>query len=307
MRWCQGLLCLLVIIFGFAVDESLSQNQRILPDWPRIGDRITQPFIDQLMVSQLLEQNLTLGFFLKGLNGPPGPPGPPGPAGEAGPPGLPGAPGAPGHVGEDGAPGPPGPPGPMGAMGAPGYPGEKGDPGPAGFPGAAGLPGAPGLAGPQGIQGESIGGADARDGGVDTSASMPTTNTLICEGEKGWIQCAQYELVKLTKVFWGRDDHVTCPKIPAGLSVDQLCEANQDSAFRKVKENCNNQQACEVVASNIFFDDNSCGNAYKYLKVTYECMPDEANSIDVLRESGKKKRRRKRKRSTKEKRSFRDS
>ena len=37
------------------------------------------------MVSQLLEQNLTLGFFLKGLNGPPGPPGPSGPPGEPGP------------------------------------------------------------------------------------------------------------------------------------------------------------------------------------------------------------------------------
>ena len=47
----------------------------LIRDWPKIGDRMTQPFLDQLMVSQLLEQNLTLGFFLKGLNGPPGPPG----------------------------------------------------------------------------------------------------------------------------------------------------------------------------------------------------------------------------------------
>lgn len=49
----------------------------LIRDWPKIGDRMTQPFLDQLMVSQLLEQNLTLGFFLKGLNGPPGPPGAP--------------------------------------------------------------------------------------------------------------------------------------------------------------------------------------------------------------------------------------
>ena len=52
-----------------------SPRQTVLPDWPKVGDRVTQPFLDQLMVSQLLEQNLTLGFFLKGLNGPPGPPG----------------------------------------------------------------------------------------------------------------------------------------------------------------------------------------------------------------------------------------
>lgn len=68
---------------------------------------------------------------------------------------------------------------------------------------------------------------------------------------------------------------------------------------------CKDEQACEVVASNIFFDDNTCGNVYKYLKVWYECVPDEANSVDVLREGGRRKR--KRKRSAKEKRSYRDS
>lgn len=132
---------------------SHQHSQQILPDWPKIGDRITQPFLDQLMVSQLLEQNLTLGFFLKGLNGPPGPPGPAGPAGEPGPPGLPGAPGSPGHVGEDGAPGATGTPGPPGPPGPPGMPGDKGDPGEQGAPGAAGLPGAPGLPGLQGPMG----------------------------------------------------------------------------------------------------------------------------------------------------------
>ena len=82
----------------------------------------------------MLEQNLTLGFFLKGLNGPPGPPGPPGPAGEPGPPGLPGAPGPSGSSGlQDGAPGPQGPPGSQGLPGAPGLPGPPGSPGPSEF------------------------------------------------------------------------------------------------------------------------------------------------------------------------------
>jgi len=292
MRWEKGLRCLLVVLLGITVDMTYEQQAgRILPDWPKIGDRITQPFLDQLMVSQLLEQNLTLGFFLKGLNGPPGPPGPPGPSGEPGPPGLPGAPGAPGHVGEDGAPGPMGPPGSPGQPGPPGFPGEKGDPGPTGLPGAAGLPGAPGLPGPQGPSGDS-----------GPQAIMPNF-TVICEGEKGWVQCKQYELIKITKSFWGRDDHVTCPKIPAGLTSERLCETNGENTVAKVNGQCKNEQACEVVASNIFFDDNSCGNVYKYLKIWYECIPDESNAVDVLREGG----RRKKKRNTKEKRSFRDS
>ena len=44
------------------------------------------------------------------------------------------------------------------------------------------------------------------------------------------------------------------------------------------------------MASNIFFDDNTCGSTYKYLKVCYECMPDEVNAVDVLLEKKKKKR-----------------
>ena len=48
---------------------------------------------------------------------------------------------------------------------------------------------------------------------------------------------------------------------------------------------------CEIVASNIFFDDNTCGTTYKYLKVCYECMPDEVNAVDVLLEKKKRKKR----------------
>ena len=96
---------------------------------------------------------------------------------------------------------------------------------------------------------------------------------------------------------------MTCPKIPAGLTADRLCETNTENTMAKVNGQCKNEQACEVVASNIFFDDNSCGNVYKYLKIWYECAADESNAVDVLREGG----RRKRKRATKDKRSFRDS
>ena len=132
---------------------------------------------------------------------------------------------------------------------------------------------------------------------------LPQNFTVICEGEKGWVQCKQYELIKVTKAFWGRDDHVTCPKIPAGLTSDRLCETTAENTLKKVNGQCKNEQACEVVASNIFFDDDTCGNVYKYLKIWYECIPDEANAVDVLKDGGKRRRRRKKKRSTKEKRS----
>lgn len=53
--------------------------------------------------------------------------------------------------------------------------------------------------------------------------------------------------------------------------------------------------ACELVASRIFFDDDSCPDSYKYMKVCYECAYDESNAVDVLK---MQKRRRKRKRGT---------
>ena len=127
--------------------------------------------------------------------------------------------------------------------------------------------------------------------------------TVICEGEKGWVQCKQYEAIKIKRAFWGRDDHSTCHQVPAGLTLERLCETNSANTLAKVDGQCKNEVACEVVASNIFFDDNSCGNVYKYLKIWYECTPDEANAVDILREGGK----RKKKRATKDKRSFRDS
>ena len=109
--------------------------------------------VPPLLNKLLKDQNVTLGFILKGLQGPPGmngmagmsgspgPQGPPGYKGDPGPPGFPGSPGLPG------APGFQGPPGMDGAPGAPGLPG------PAGFPGGSGMPGMPGMQGPPGPPG----------------------------------------------------------------------------------------------------------------------------------------------------------
>merc|ERR1711962_1962204 len=61
--------------------------------------------VPPLLNKLLKDQNVTLGFILKGLQGPPGRDG------------LPGAPGWPGGSGMPGLPGPPGPPGAPGGMG----------------------------------------------------------------------------------------------------------------------------------------------------------------------------------------------
>ena len=73
--------------------------------WPKEGDIVTEDFLEHLMVSQLLEQNLKL--FYTNMAGRPGP---------AGPPGTPGTPGQEGFPGMNGMPGPPGEPGSIGML-----------------------------------------------------------------------------------------------------------------------------------------------------------------------------------------------
>lgn len=97
---------------------------------------------------------------------------------------------------------------------------------------------------------------------------------------------------------------MTCSDTPTGLTRD-ICDSNSENTREKVNGQCDKQNSCELVASKIFFDDNSCSRVYKYLKVKYECKADDMNSMDILKEGGR--RRRKKKRDTKEKRSFRDS
>lgn len=116
----------------------------------------------------------------------------------------------------------------------------------------------------------------------------------LCEGEKAWLQCQQFELLRIKRVYWGRDNDKMCPKIPPGLSGEN-CDAEEENAFDKVEQQCRHDQACEVVASNVFFDDNTCKNTYKFLKICYDCVPDSlSNRAELLRSTRERKKRGKR-------------
>ena len=120
-------------------------------DLPKPGETVDQQLLDRFMISQILEQNLTL--FYGGLAGRPGKQGPEGPVGAPGQRGMTGALGPPGPLGDVGAPGADGESGIIGPPGLPGAPGYKGEQGPPGLMGLAGEPGAPGLPGPLGGEG----------------------------------------------------------------------------------------------------------------------------------------------------------
>ena len=126
---------------------------------------------------------------------------------------------------------------------------------------------------------------------VEFFCFKPQNCSYICEGEKTWIQCKQYETVKINRAFWGREENEFCPEAPVGLVTDKLCETDPENTFRKVQSQCRHNQACEIVASNTFFDDPTCKNTFKYLKLCYECIPDEVHATDVLLDQGKRRKR----------------
>ncbi|KAF0992597.1 hypothetical protein HZS_521, partial [Henneguya salminicola] len=178
-------------------------------------------------------------------------------AGQIGNPGQPGITGQKGKEGYPGNPGFHGPDGPSGLVGMTGLPGEEGqsgktgDRGPIGPPGDMGLPGDIGL---QGIRGNP--GRPGIQGESGKEAIFPNC-TYVCQNEKLWIQCREYEVVHIIRSFWGRDSFNICPIAPANMTSSKLCEGSQDMVYLKSAEQCGGKRACELVASNMFFDDNT--------------------------------------------------
>lgn len=102
---------------------------------------------------------------------------------------------------------------------------------------------------------------------------------VTCEGEKEWLECPQYHLIKINSAFWGRNDTKTCTKresIPGGLHTDKECAMDEADAMRKVQTLCHGEGQCELVASRVFFGSTDCPMVYKYLKTDYECAKSES-------------------------------
>lgn len=104
-------------------------------------------------------------------------------------------------------------------------------------------------------------------------------STTTCEGSKEWLQCdGPYELIKIKNAFWGRDNSHTCTRSGKvhGLKTDQNCAQDEQNTMNKVREACDNENVCEVVASPVYFDKTDCPDVYKFLRMDYECAPSES-------------------------------
>jgi len=226
--------------------------------------------VPPLLNKLLKDQNVTLGFILKGLQGPAGSNGLRGIDGAPGSEGPPGAPGFPGPPGTPGDPGPPGPPGYNGAPGVDGSPGMPGPAGPPGMPGESGMPGPPGAPGLQGPP------------GAPAPTPVRFNGTVKCEEDTAWLRCNEFKHISIISAFWGRRDMGVCTDHTGNLRSNSFCPS-KSLYLQKVKDACEGTTMCEVRCTKLFFDDQDCQDIYKYLEVYYKCI-EVINGHEVVNE-----------------------
>ena len=106
---------------------------------------------------------------------------------------------------------------------------------------------------------------------VLTPISAEVISEIACETNTVALHCGT-KLIKIIRANYGRTDSETCPmEGNADASTNTACLST--SAFNYVKDSCHGTQSCEMTASNSNFGD-TCLGTYKYLNVTYECVPD---------------------------------
>lgn len=112
-------------------------------------------------------------------------------------------------------------------------------------------------------------------------------STLTCQGQKDWLQCPMYHLIKINSAFWGRDDENSCSRsgVEHGLKINQMCAQDESNTMVKLQNACDGESACELVASPVYFDRTDCPDVYKFLRVNWECAHSESRVKDTIPDS----------------------
>jgi len=121
---------------------------------------------------------------------------------------------------------------------------------------------------------------------INDEESTKKTTTITCQGQKDWLQCPMYRLIKINSAFWGRDDTKTCVKsgIEHGLKTSAICAQDESNTMIKVQNACDGESACELVASPVYFDRTDCPDIYKFMRVNWECAHSESRIKDTIQE-----------------------
>ncbi|KAI2649599.1 L-rhamnose-binding lectin CSL3 [Labeo rohita] len=93
---------------------------------------------------------------------------------------------------------------------------------------------------------------------------------LICEGGSAFLSCG-VGYITVVEANYGRTDSVTCT---SGRPANQISNTHcfQESSLSTMTTRCNGRNSCLVSAANSVFPD-PCTGTYKYLNLTYDCLP----------------------------------
>ncbi|XP_057175786.1 L-rhamnose-binding lectin CSL3-like [Triplophysa rosa] len=103
---------------------------------------------------------------------------------------------------------------------------------------------------------------------------------LTCEWESAHLSCDHQATITVLSAKYGRTDSFTCS---TGKPASQLSNVQciQTTSLSVMASICNGKQDCLVSASNDVFGD-PCVGTFKYLTVTYSCVPIYPKFIKVL-------------------------
>ncbi|XP_073669122.1 L-rhamnose-binding lectin CSL3-like isoform X2 [Paramisgurnus dabryanus] len=100
-----------------------------------------------------------------------------------------------------------------------------------------------------------------------------TSHVIACESDTARLQCDQGR-IQVLSANYGRRNSATCS---SGKPANQISnvQCNQGSSLSVLANRCDGRKYCSISASNIIFGD-PCVGTYKYLDVSYICIPSGA-------------------------------
>ncbi|KAG5282873.1 hypothetical protein AALO_G00035670 [Alosa alosa] len=102
-----------------------------------------------------------------------------------------------------------------------------------------------------------------------------TNLIMICEGNTAQLDCGS-DVIQIYAANYGRTNKCSCPDgVPAHLE-NTACFAN--TTLQKVKEKCEGSSTCTLEAKSEHFGDDPCSGTFKYLNISYCCLPPNSQS-----------------------------
>lgn len=106
--------------------------------------------------------------------------------------------------------------------------------------------------------------------------------TVKCEEDTAWLRCNEYKHISIISAFWGRRNFGLCTEHTGNLQANKYCPTTP-LFLTKVKDACEGTTMCEIRCTKFFFNDQTCGDVYKYLEVYYKCI-EVINGHEVVNE-----------------------